>query len=129
MAKRKTLAELESTLERERREKAALQEWFICEGRGHAVQTLDVETGSTSARPVVPAVRVTVHGMTRAAGGVCVVSSDGHRGFPVFLDDLCSDWERDSSKEIREAAALLRRRREEQVSLRDSTPRSAPEAL
>ncbi len=117
--RKKTKAELESELAVRERSLFAMREWFTCESKGHATQELTVNTGSTSARPLVPTVRVVVHGMTRAAGGVCVVESDGHREFPVHLDDLCSDWAKDSSKEIRDAAALLLRRRDEQLSLGD----------
>jgi len=110
-AKSARVAELEAQLTQERRAFGAMAEWFICEGRGDATQELCV---------IGTHLRVIVHGMTRAAGGVCVVEVDGYRDFPRYLDDVCIEWLRDSGPEIRDAARLLLKRREEQIALQVS---------
>jgi hypothetical protein len=106
---RARVAELEHQLTQERRAFGAMAEWFICEGRGHATQELCV---------IGTHIRVIVHGMTRGAGGVCVVEIDGYRDFPRYLDDVCNEWSRDSAAEIRDAARILLLRRDEQNAAR-----------
>jgi len=103
------VARLETTLARETRAFQAMAEWFTCEGRGHATTTLDVMVDGSAA------LRVVVHGITRAAGGVCVVEQLGSdwRDFPRYLDDLIAEWSRDCAAEIRDAARLLLQRREQ----------------
>jgi hypothetical protein len=104
------IARLETELARERRDFQAMAEWFVCESNGHATTELEVAIDGR------PALRVIVHGIFRASGGVCVVSycSDSTwRDFPRYLDDLCSDWAIDCVPEIRDAARILRQRRDE----------------
>ncbi len=108
---RQRVGQLEAELEKEKRHNLSFQEWFYAESKGHATTELEVTVGGQSA------MRVVVHGMSRASGGTCIVHCDGYRDFPRFLDDLCAEWSKDSAPEIREAAALLLKRREEYLSL------------
>lgn len=89
----------------------AHREWFTCSAvRGESPTVLDVEgTGMT----------VHVHGVQRAAGGVCLVHVEGKPcGEPVLLDDLAADWSRDPGSDIRYAAHRLLQDREESISVK-----------
>lgn len=96
---------LGARLSDESRAYQAFCEWFICSNRGHATNELDVMIDDRVALTVV------VHGMSRAAGGVAVVKRDDYQDFPRYLDDLIAEWSRDAAREIRDAAALLSKRR------------------
>lgn len=102
-----TIAKLESELSRERRQSGAMAEWLYCENNKHATMEHDVEIDGTLV------LRVVIHGMCRASGGVCVVyvvNQDWH-DLPRYLDDLCQEWLSDPGREIREAARLFMARR------------------
>ncbi len=108
------IAELETALDKERRDCQAMAEWFVCESRGHATTTLDVCSLSSG-----HLLNVTIHGLGRASGGVAVVShGDTYRDFPRYVDDLVAEWRTDACREIREAAELILRRRDEYNAVR-----------
>ena len=102
------IAALEQRIQDTNRQYQAMAEWFVCESRGHAVNTLDVAGVGDDA-----VIRVHIHGMGRASGGVAVVQHGEYRDFPRYLDDVILEWERDPCEPIRCAARVLAARRAE----------------
>ncbi len=112
MAKKsKILLETEAKLAAESRAYKAMAEWFTCTQRNLSTYALDVAIPDRCDAVL----KVTVHGITRASGGVVVVHVVGsdYSDFPRYLDDLCAEWSADCSPYIREAARKLNVIREE----------------
>jgi hypothetical protein len=95
------LANTERQLAASERSYIAAFEWFCAETRGEMPLCIDVAGDS--------GIRVLVHGLTRACGGVAVVSlpAESFRDMPEHLDDLLPRWFADNDANIRHAARSI----------------------
>lgn len=98
--KQEQIEALEVELARVKRSELAFREHFLCCTRSREAPP-EFTIGGTE-------LRVVVHGITRAAGGVVVVHSGDFQDMPRLLDDVYSEWSRDCTAEFRKAAECLR---------------------
>ena len=100
--KKRTRAELEVDLAKAERHNTAFTEWWVCESKNVTGRVFYVtaEDGMS--------LSVCVRGIARAAGGVAVVSTGDYRDMPRLLDDVLTEWTKDGTPKVKDAAERMR---------------------